>query len=129
VAGARTANRLIDNMVAEVDTQMVPAVAQRLHLTPPALAASIAQTYPAVAKSLTAWPSIKPGAVELVRRQVASVNDAAEINGLDFTPLPWFIGPGIALICTGTIALAIRSRPQPAWITAPGQGAGSSHVV
>jgi len=98
-------------MVVEVDTQMVPAVAQRLHLTPAALVASIAQTYSAVAKRLTAWPSIKSGAVELVRRQVASINDAAEINGLDFTPLPWFIGPGIALLITAAAALAVERRP------------------
>ena len=48
---------------------MVPALAQRLHLTPAALERSIALNYPAVAKGLAAWPSIKPGAVELVARR------------------------------------------------------------
>jgi hypothetical protein len=119
--GAQTANRLIDNMVTQVNAQMVPAVAQRLHLTRAALETSIASNYPAVAKGLSTWPSIKPGAVELVRRQVASVNDAAEMNGLDFTPLPWYLmAPGIALLLTGTIALAIRTRPEPGWNTLPG---------
>ena len=65
--GAQTANGLIDNMVTQVKTQMVPALAQRLHLTTAALETSIATNYPAVAKGLAAWPSIKPGAVELVR--------------------------------------------------------------
>jgi hypothetical protein len=66
-------------------------------------------------------PSIKPGAVELVRRQVASVKDAAEMNGLDFTPLPWYImGPGIALLLAGTTALAIGGRPEAAWNAVPG---------
>lgn len=93
--GAQTANRLIDDMVTQVDTEMIPALAQQLHRTPAALERSIAADYPAVAKGLAAWPSIKPGAVELVRRQVASIPDAATLNGLDFTPLPWYIiGPG-----------------------------------
>lgn len=120
-SGAETANRLIDNMVTQVDTQMVPAVAQRLHVSPGAFATSIATSYPAVTKGLAAWPAIKPGAVELVRRQVASVGDAAEMNGLDFTPLPWYIiGPGIALLLTAGPALAARSRPEHAPSTAPG---------
>ena len=112
--GAQTANRLIAGMVTQVDTRMIPAVAERLHVTPAALESSIATNYPAVTKGLAAWSSIRPGAVELVRRQLASVNDAAEMNGLDFTPLPWLImGPGIALLLTSTLLLTIRSRPEP----------------
>jgi hypothetical protein len=110
--GAQTANELIDNMVTQVNTQMVPALAQRLHLTTTALQTSIATDYPAVAKGLAAWPSIKPGAIQLVRLQVASVKDAAKMNGLAFTPLPWYIiGPGIALLITAAAALAVERRP------------------
>lgn len=120
--GAQTANRLIDNMVTQVNTELVPALAQRLHLTQAGLETSIATNYPAVAKGLAAWPSIKPGAVELVRRQVASVPDAAKLNGLDFTPLPWYmIGPGIALLLTGGIALAAKRKPEPAWSSVAGR--------
>jgi energy-coupling factor transporter transmembrane protein EcfT len=122
-AGAQAANRLIDNMVTQVKAQMLPAVAQRLHLSTAALETTIAADYPAVAKGLAAWPSIKPGAVALVRLQVASVNDAAEMNGLDFTPLPWYIiGPGIALMLTGAVALTVRSRPEAAWNGVPRLG-------
>lgn len=113
--GAQTANRLIDGMVSQVDTAMIPALAQRLHVTPAALTATLAQRYPAVVKGLEAWPSIRPGAVGLVRLQVASVADARTMNGLDFTPLPWYIiGPGLALLLTGGVALgsggALRRR-------------------
>jgi hypothetical protein len=119
--GAQTANRLIDNMVTQVDTQMLPAVAQRLHVSTGTLQATIATNYPAVAKGLAAWPTIKPGAVELVRRQVESIGDAATMNGLDFTPLPWYImGPGIALLLTATATLALMSKPERARSTAPG---------
>jgi hypothetical protein len=99
---------------------MVPALAQRLHVSTAAFEHSLATNYPAVAKGLAAWPSIKPGAVELVRRQVASVGDATELNGLDFTPLPWYImGPGIALLLTGgiaspsAVARSRRGQPRP----------------
>jgi hypothetical protein len=121
-AGAQTANRLIDNTVTQVKTEMIPALAQRLHVSTAAFEQSLATNYPAVAKGLAAWPSIKPGAVDLVRRQVASVSDAAKLNGLDFTPLPWYImGPGIALLLTGGIALTLSSRPESAWTAAPGR--------
>lgn len=120
-AGAQTANRLIDSTVTQVRAEMIPALAHRLHVTPAALERSLATDDPAVAKGLAAWPSIKPGAVELVRRQVASVHDAAELNGLDFTPLPWsIIGPGIALLLTAGVALTLRSRLEPAWAGVPG---------
>jgi hypothetical protein len=120
-AGAQTANRLIDGTVTQVKTQMIPALAQRLHVSTVAFEHSVATSYPAVAKGLAAWPSIKPGAVNLVRRQVASVSDATELKGLDFTPLPWYImGPGIALLLTAGTALILRSRPEPAWTADPG---------
>jgi hypothetical protein len=62
--------------------------------------------------------------------RIASVNDAAEMNGLDFNPLPWYImGPGIALLLTGTVALAMRTQPEAARSAAPrprATGAGAS---
>jgi hypothetical protein len=120
-AGAQTANRLIDNTVTQIQSEMIPALAQRLHVSTAAFEHSLATNYPAVTKGLTAWPSIKPGAVELVRRQVASTGDASELNGLDFTPLPWYImGPGIALLLTGGIALTLGSRSAPAWAAVAG---------
>jgi hypothetical protein len=113
--GAQTANKLIDGMVTEVDTKMVPALAHRLNVSSAALEASIASNYPAVAKGLAAWSSIKPGAVELVRRQVASVPDGSKMNGLNFKALPWYImAPGIALLVAAACALA-----SDRWRTAP----------
>ena len=110
-AGAQEANRLIDAMVSQVETQMIPALAQRLHVSTPAFEQTLAAGYPAVAKGLAEWPSIKPGAVGLVKLQVASVHDAGVLNGLSFTALPWMIiGPGIALLLTAGAALVVTSR-------------------
>jgi hypothetical protein len=79
---------------------MLPSLARRLHETPAAFEASVAQRYPAVSKGLAAWPSIKPGAVELVRRQGASVPDGDKMNGLDFSALPrYIIGPASRCSC------------------------------
>ena len=112
-AGAQQANQLIDDMVTQVNTEMLPGLATRLRVSQSALEASIARDYPAVAKGLLAWRTIKPGAVELVRRQVASVPDAESLNGLDFTPLPWYImGPGIALLIVGLVALLRGPEPR-----------------
>ena len=119
-AGAQTANRLIDGMVTQVDASMLPTLARRLHVSSAALDRSLAASDPAVVKGLAAWPSIKPGAVALVRLQVTSVADAAKMNGLDFAPLPWYIiGPGIALTLTASAALLLtlrrRAVPEAAW--------------
>jgi len=112
-AGAQKANQLIDGMVTQVNTEMLPGLATRLHVSQTALEASIARDYPAVAKGLLAWSTIKPGAVELVRRQVASVRDAETLNGLDFTPLPWYVmSPGIALLIAGLAALLTGPEPR-----------------
>jgi hypothetical protein len=112
--GAATANRLIDGMVNEVNTAMIPALAQQLHTTPQALGATLAQRDPAVVRGLQAWPTIRPGAVALASVQAASVKDAQTMRGLDFTSLPWYImGPGIALLLAGGAALggeAVRRR-------------------
>jgi translation initiation factor 1 len=49
-AGAQTANRLIDSTVTQVKTEMIPALAQRLHVSTAAFEHSLATNYPAVAK-------------------------------------------------------------------------------
>lgn len=46
--------------------------------------------------------------------------DAATLNGLDFTPLPWYImGPGIALLLTAGIALTATRMPAGARSATP----------
>jgi hypothetical protein len=112
VNGATKANLLIDGLVTEVSTTMVPAVAHRLGVTGAQLTATIAHDYPKVAEGLAAWPSIKPGAIQLVAVQKASVHDAVRMNGLGFKPLPWYImGPGIALLIAAAAAWMTDRRP------------------
>jgi hypothetical protein len=98
-AGATLANQLINGVVDESQTRLIPVVAARLHLSTEQVQTLLAQKYPAVVAGLQAWPRIRPGAEDLVRRQVASVPDARTLNGIGFRGLPWLmIGPGIALL-------------------------------
>ena len=110
--GATLANTLISGVVDEAQTRMIPAVAARLGLTTQQLQTLMAKRYPAVVTGLQAWPRIRPGAEELVRRQVASVADARTLDGMGFSGLPWLmIGPGIALLLgAGLVAGAKYSR-------------------
>lgn len=100
----------IDALTHEVETSFVPQTASRLHETTAQLGAQIAQRYPAVARGLAAWPSIRPGALQRARDQVASQRDFANLDGIHLRALPWaVIGPGILMLLVGAVAL-VRGR-------------------
>jgi hypothetical protein len=99
---------LLNRLVPEVQTKVVPALAARLHTTPAALGAAIARDYPGMAKGLQDWPKIAPSAAALAANQRASVDEAAAMDDLPFTALPWFvIAPGIALALLASAALLV----------------------
>ncbi|MEA2397536.1 MAG: hypothetical protein QOK25_1092 [Thermoleophilaceae bacterium] len=96
----------IDALVHEVETSFIPQTAAQSHETAAQFTAKVAQRYPAVARGLTAWPSIKPGALHRARDQVASQRDFANLEGIHLRALPWaVIGPGILMLLFGTVAL------------------------
>lgn len=102
---------LLDKLVPEVQTKVVPTLAAKLHTTPEKLGATIAANYPGVAKGLTDWPKISPTAAGLAANQRASVHEAAAMDGLPFKALAWFvIGPGILLSIIARVALTL-ARP------------------
>ena len=87
----------------------MPQTAARLHESPAQLNAQIARGYPAVARGLAAWPSIRPGALQRSRDQVASERDFANIDGIDVRALPWaVIAPGILMLLGGALGLVRR---------------------
>jgi hypothetical protein len=103
---------LLDRLVPEVQTKVIPALSARLHSTPDQLAADIARDYPGVARGLRDWPKIAPSAAHLAADQRASVHEAAAMDDLPFKALPWFvIGPGIALALLSAGALRATRRP------------------
>jgi hypothetical protein len=99
-------------MVTEIETMFVPQIAARLHESPAQLTAQLDRRYPAVARGLAAWPSLLPGGLQRAREQVASVPDAARIDGVDVRAVPWLvIAPGILMLCAGLLALAVPITP------------------
>lgn len=106
----QTGERL-DRMVREVNTQFIPQAAARLHETPKQFTAQLAARYPAVAKGLQQWPTIRPQALYLPKQQVASETDFANLHGLHFRAMPWaVIAPGIAMLLFGGAALVLARR-------------------
>jgi hypothetical protein len=106
-----TAGR-VDRLIAEVETKFIPQAAATLHESPAALKAQIARRYPAVGRGLAAWPSIRPTAYDLPRKQIASERDFANLDGIDFRAMPWtVIAPGVLMLLLGGAALVL-SRPE-----------------
>jgi hypothetical protein len=107
----------VDAMAREVPGRLVPAVAARLGVPPERLSAQIVARYPAIARGLAEWPSIKPGAADLARRQRATVDDFRTGDGAPFRTLPWLIiGPAAvcALLALGALVLSRRPRSDAA---------------
>jgi hypothetical protein len=106
---------LLNALVPEVETKLVPTLATLLHTSPANLAATIARRYPAIDTGLRQWPTIAPSAEKLSANQRASVDEAGAMDGLPFRALPWFvIGPGILLgPLAGTALLGRPPRPAP----------------
>jgi len=72
------------------------------------MSALVARDPPAVARGLTAWPSIRPGAYRLASIQGRSVADNREMTGTPFGALPWLIiAPGAVLAALGGAALRL----------------------
>jgi hypothetical protein len=107
-AAALATTQRIDNLVKEVEAKFIPRTAAQLHESPARLKAQIAARYPAVGRGLAAWPSIGPRALKQSHDQVASVKDYADLHGIHFRALPWtVIGPGIAMLLAGLVAVAL----------------------
>ena len=110
-AAALATTLRIDRFVTEVETKFIPRTAARLNESPAKLKAQIAARYPAAGHGLAVWPEIGPPAIKRSRDQVASVQDFANLHGIDFRALPWMvIGPGILMLLAGLAGVALSGR-------------------
>jgi hypothetical protein len=99
----------IDRLVTEVKTVFAPQIAARVHESPARFEAHIAHRWPAVARGLAEWPSVRSGALQLNQNQVASERDFANVNKIPVRDVPWaVIGPGILMLLGAVLALARR---------------------
>jgi len=101
----------IARMIDEVQTKFLPQTAGQLHESPARVNALVAHHFPVVAQGLAAWPSIRAGAFARARDQVASIRDAANVDGIDVRAIAWMvIGPGILALLAGATAFALSGR-------------------
>lgn len=109
----------------EFSTQVAPAVAQSLQLTPDELNAFIGTNFPAVAAGLAALPEIVTqftSVVGLLEQQQSNFEQADQIptSNLPASTVPWII----LLIGIGAIAVGIvmLGKSDYAWLIATGFG-------
>jgi hypothetical protein len=111
---AEFATVVLDELVIETTTEMLPALSDALGVSETRLAVVLAEEYPAVDQFLAAWDDIGPRAYSLAAKQQASVDDFADADELPFRAIPWlFAGPGFVAAAAAAAAL-LASRRDPA---------------
>jgi hypothetical protein len=111
---AHKAALIVDDMVGEINRDMIPDLARRLHVSPAALDQRIDRDYPGLGTGLREYPGIAATAYQLTATQQASVAPFKKVDGIGYSGLPWLaIGPGILLlVLAGGTLLATRSQPR-----------------
>lgn len=101
----------------EMQTRMLPALAQQLGMTPTQFSAYLATTYPQVSAGVQSLPQISTTFDGLVttldqQRPLFRSADAIPTKDLPATTVPWSLaGAGVLLLGTGALLWA---RPRPA---------------
>jgi len=104
---------VLDKMVQQVRTELVPDLAGQLKVTPSEVDAQIGRDYPAVALLLARWEAIAAGETgeRLAATQQAVVDDFAQADETPVLELPWLvIGPGVLLLLVSGAAIATGRR-------------------
>jgi hypothetical protein len=105
----------MEKMTAQLQGQMLPALAAQLNETPEQLTATLATGHPAVASGLPRLGAVFTDFADKTKRLDASVGDFAKTKEIPYRTLPWlFIPPGVALVLGSAAALAARRRRSPA---------------
>jgi hypothetical protein len=122
----------MEKMTAQLDDQLLPALAAQLNETPAQLTASLAPDFPAAASGLPQLRAVFVDFGDKTRRLDASVRDFAQTKRIPFRALPWlFIPPGIALVAGSGLTLAAERRrimvPVVGGPHAPGFRQGGGH--
>lgn len=115
VAQAHDALGTVSAMGAQMQSEMLPALAAQLKLTPAALQQMLGQQFPATAAALAALPSALPRFEQLVADFEANLDNYATLKPVSFEPLIWTVmGVGLAVLVLGAFLLvAPRHRAVP----------------
>ena len=110
----------------EIQTKMLPALAQQLHMTPAQLSQMISTQYPDVAAGLQALPTITPSFTGLVntldqQRPLFQSADAIPTKDIPATTVPWtLLAVGIV---TAGLGVFVWYRPRTSAVVATVLGA------
>lgn len=115
---AQYAMGVLDAMFAEIQDGLLPAVEQRLDLSPGELDELLATQFPKVRLGLERWAEIEPKGHSLADKQTASVDDFADADRIPFFALPWLlVGAGAILALASAAALVGPRSKRPADVT------------
>jgi len=119
---AQHAMVVLDQMFAEIEDDLLPAVRQRLDWSDAALHQLLADEFPRVSAGLARWSEIQPKGHSLADKQTASVEDFAEADQIPFTALPWLlVGSGACVGSVAAVALVRTRRRVTTLATAAGE--------
>lgn len=96
----------------EFTTKLAPALSQQLQMTPPEFDAFVTQQFPAVAKGMSALPTVVPtfnGLIDTLdqQRTLFASADAIPTSSLPATTVPWgMLGAGVLVFLVGVAVLA-----------------------
>jgi hypothetical protein len=111
---------MLSSAGTEIQTKMLPALAQQLHMTPAQLQSMMASNYPMVTAGLQAIPTITPTFNGLVntldaQRPYFAAADAIPTKSIPATSVPWALF-GVGLVSIG-FGVMVWFRPRNgAWI-------------
>jgi len=112
IAALRADLQGLGDAVESLETELLPALADQLGMTPEELAALIGEQFPAVATGLEVVPEAAPqfsGIIDLLDEQQANFASADEIptEQLPATTVPWgFLAAGLIAIAAGVVMFA-----------------------
>lgn len=116
----------LSNAGTEIQSKMLPALAQQLGVTPTQMSTMMATNYPAVSAGLTALPTITPRFAALIntldqQRPYFAAADAIPTKSLPATTVPWSLF-AVGLITIG-LGVGVWYRPRGAAVVATALGA------
>jgi hypothetical protein len=116
----------LDAASTEIQTKMMPALAQQLGMTPAQFSTMMAQQYPAVTAGLAAVPQITPSFSSLVttldeQRPYFKAADAIPTTSIPATSVPWSLF-AVGLLTAG-LGVWVWFKPRSSAITATAVGA------
>jgi hypothetical protein len=119
ISGANGALGTLQAMGAEMQTKMLPALAQSLHMTQPQLQAFLEANFPAVATGLASMSGALSRFGALVGTFSTRLADYQALKPVSFVPIIWIMIAGLAIV---VLAAATLTGPRGQVVEIPRRG-------